>query len=55
LLHYLPYPLFVILFIHGYFIGTDTANYQIRAMYLITGLIVGFISLYRLYFFYKQK
>jgi len=55
LLHYLPYPLFVILFIHGYFVGTDTANYQIRAMYLITGLIVGFISLYRLYFFYKQK
>ncbi|MEI6836021.1 MAG: ferric reductase-like transmembrane domain-containing protein [Candidatus Falkowbacteria bacterium] len=55
LLHYLPYPMFVAIFVHGYFIGTDTAAPQIRGMYLITGLIAGALSLYRLYFFYKQK
>lgn len=54
-LHYLPYPLFVILFIHGYFIGTDTTNPIILSMYLITGGIVAFLSAYRLYFFYKQQ
>ena len=55
LLHYLPYPLFIVLFIHGYFIGTDSSVAAIHWMYLITGLIVGLLSAYRLYFFYKQK
>jgi len=55
LLHYLPFPLFVILFIHGYFIGTDTKLLVIKLIYLITGGVVAFLSLYRLYFFYKQK
>jgi Ferric reductase like transmembrane component. len=55
LLHYLTYPLFIILFIHGYFIGTDTKFIIIKLIYLITGVIVAWLSLYRLYFFYKQK
>jgi methionine sulfoxide reductase heme-binding subunit len=53
LLHYLPYPMFIILFIHGYFIGTDTKIFA--PVYLITALIVIILSFYRLYFFYKQK
>lgn len=55
LLHYLTYPLFVVLFIHGYFIGTDTKFIIIKLIYLVTGVIVAWLSLYRLYFFYKQK
>lgn len=55
LLHYLPYPLFIVLFIHGYFIGTDTKVLAIKMMYLVTGVIVAWLSLYRLHFFYKQK
>ena len=55
LLHYLTYPLFVVLFIHGYFIGTDTKFIVIKLIYLVTGVIVAWLSLYRLYFFYKQK
>jgi hypothetical protein len=55
LLHYLPYPLFIVLFIHGYFIGTDTKILAVKSMYLVTGIIVAWLSLYRLYFFYKQK
>ena len=55
LLHYLPYPLFIVLFVHGYFIGTDTKVLAIKMMYLFTGIIITWLSLYRLYFFYKQK
>ncbi len=55
LLHYLPYPLFIVLFIHGYFIGTDTASIFVRPVYFITGVIFILLSLYRLYFFYKQE
>jgi len=55
MLHYLTYPLFVALFVHGYFIGTDTKFIFIKLIYLITGVIVAWLSLYRLYFFYKQK
>lgn len=55
LLHYLPYPMFVILFIHGYLIGTDTKFLVIKLIYIITAAIVGILSFYRLYFFYKQK
>jgi hypothetical protein len=55
LLHYLPYPLFIILFIHGYFIGTDTSLILVKSMYLVTGLIFTLLGVYRLYFFYKQK
>lgn len=55
LLHYLPYPMFIILFIHGYFIGTDTSAPAILAMYLTTGIIAAAVTLYRLYFFFKQR
>ena len=54
LLHYLPYPLFIILFIHGYFIGTDATVPLIKSMYLVTGSTVAILSMYRIYFFYKQ-
>lgn len=50
LLHYLPYPMFVILFIHGYFIGTDTKFLIIKLIYIITAIIFGLVSSYRLYF-----
>lgn len=55
LIHYLTYPMFIILFIHGYFTGTDTPYILIQLMYLITGIIFSLFCLYRLYFFYKQQ
>lgn len=55
LLHYLTFPLFVILFIHGYFIGTDSSTILMHSAYLLTGTIVGVLVLYRLYFYYKQQ
>lgn len=55
LLHYLTYPLFIALFVHGYFIGTDTKIIFIKLIYLATGVIVAWLSIYRLYFYYKQQ
>ncbi|MFA5886916.1 MAG: ferric reductase-like transmembrane domain-containing protein [Patescibacteria group bacterium] len=53
-LHYLTYPAFIILFIHGYFIGTDTTTNLMQLIYLTTGIIVALQFSYRLYFSYKQ-
>jgi len=36
LVHFLSYPIFVIAFVHGYFLGTDTALTGIRRMYLLS-------------------
>lgn len=55
LLHYLTFPLFIILFIHGFFIGTDTASILIKMMYGLTGGVIAMLGIYRLYFFYKQQ
>ncbi len=54
-LHYLTYPAFIILFIHGYFIGTDTTTNLMQLIYLTTGIIVALQFSYRLYFSYKQQ
>jgi len=45
LLHYLTYGAFVLSLLHSWFAGTDTAALQ--AMYLGTGLLVFFLTVYR--------
>ncbi|MCB8975853.1 MAG: ferric reductase-like transmembrane domain-containing protein [Ardenticatenaceae bacterium] len=45
LLHYLTYGAFVLSLLHSWFAGTDTA--VLEATYLITGLLVFFLTAYR--------
>lgn len=46
--HYLTYPTFIALFIHGAFIGTDSKTLIMQLIYWITGIIVGIAFAYRL-------
>jgi len=48
-LHYLTFPTFIMLFIHGVFIGTDTNLLPMQIMYWSTGIITGLAFLYRLF------
>lgn len=48
IVHYLTYPTFIFLFIHGVFIGTDTQTLPMQIIYGSTGLIVLSIFIYRL-------
>ncbi|OXM86340.1 ferric reductase [Paenibacillus rigui] len=47
LIHLLSYPIFVMTFIHGYFLGTDTQYTGIRWLYLVSALVVVGLSLVR--------
>jgi hypothetical protein len=46
--HYLTYPTFVLLFLHGIYTGTDTALIWTQFMYWSTGLIVLILTSYRI-------
>lgn len=46
-LHYLAFPAFVALFIHGVFLGSDTHTLVMQLMYWITGVLVAFSLAYR--------
>ena len=46
-LHYLTFPAFVTLFIHGVFLGTDTSSLAMQLTYWITGVLVGLSVAYR--------
>jgi DMSO/TMAO reductase YedYZ heme-binding membrane subunit len=48
LIHYLTYPTFVFLFIHGLFIGTDSSALAMKLVYLITGSLAAIAFAYRL-------
>jgi hypothetical protein len=48
LLHYLTFPTFVALFIHGVYTGTDTSTLAMQIVYWSTGIIVVIISIYRI-------
>jgi len=48
LLHYLTYPTFILLLLHGIYTGTDTSLGFVQLMYLITGLIVLILTSYRI-------
>lgn len=47
LIHLLSYPIFVMAFIHGYFVGTDTQVTAIRWLYLLSALAVIGLTLVR--------
>lgn len=46
-LHLLAYPSFFMAFIHGYYLGTDTSNFAVHAMYLVTIAAVLGVSVIR--------
>jgi sulfoxide reductase heme-binding subunit YedZ len=46
-LHVMAYPSFFMAFIHGYFLGTDTSNPAVHAMYLVTIAAVLGVSVLR--------
>ena len=48
LIHYLTFPTFVALFIHGVYIGTDSNTLAMQIVYWSTGIIVGLTFIYRL-------
>jgi predicted ferric reductase len=49
LLHYLTYPTFFLVFLHGTFLGTDSNTVIMTRLYSSTGIAVGIMILYRLY------
>lgn len=53
LLHYLSYPTFILIFMHGIRAGTDTE--AVQGMYWATGIIFGVLFLYRIAFPYTEK
>jgi DMSO/TMAO reductase YedYZ heme-binding membrane subunit len=55
LLHYLTYPVFILIFLHGILVGTDTFTNIMQNIYWSTGIIVGILTVYRLYISYKQR
>jgi DMSO/TMAO reductase YedYZ heme-binding membrane subunit len=50
MLHYLPYPIFVTGLIHGLFTGTDSGSPLVLNIYWFTGVTVGIMTLYRIYY-----
>lgn len=54
-LHYLAYPTFFFVFIHGIFGGTDTNEFLIENIYLITGIAASVSILYRILFKIFEK
>ncbi len=48
LLHYLTYPTFILLFLHGIYTGTDSTLIWVQLMYWTTGLIVLILTSYRI-------
>ena len=53
--HFLVYPLFVLSFIHGVSIGTDTGTSIMQIMYSMTGTIFILLLLYRWRFHLSRK
>ena len=53
-IHYFTYPFFIFAFIHGLFIGTDSATLLMKMLYWTTGLLFAVLSGYRV-FVYKNK
>ncbi|MEK7130306.1 MAG: ferric reductase-like transmembrane domain-containing protein [Patescibacteria group bacterium] len=54
LLHYLTYPIFLLFFLHGVLIGTDTALPLMTYAYWITGLIASAFVFFRLYRYWRK-
>ncbi len=48
IVHYLGFVMFVNIFLHGIFTGTDTKQWWMQAIYWTAGIVVGLFSAYRL-------
>ena len=49
MLHYLSFPLFVLVTLHGLFSGTDSAQLGMEMMYLFSGTLVLLLTVWRIY------
>lgn len=47
LTHLLSYPMFIIVWVHGYFLGTDTGLLGMRWMYLLSLLLLALLTIGR--------
>lgn len=50
LLHYLPYPIFILIFIHGINIGSDAQAPIMQIMYWSTGAVMATMTLFRIFY-----
>lgn len=55
LLHYLPYPVFILIFIHGINIGSDTQTSTMQIVYWTTGTIMLTMAIYRIFYSPVEK
>ena len=49
LLHYLSFPLFILVTLHGLFAGTDSTQLGVEMMYLFSGTLVLLLTVWRIY------
>lgn len=55
LLHYLPYPIFILIFLHGINIGSDTQSPIMQILYWSTGSMMLIVTLYRIFYSPVEK
>jgi methionine sulfoxide reductase heme-binding subunit len=49
-IHLLAYPIFIVVWIHGYFLGTDTGMLSIRWLYLMSIVLLLVLTFGRMFF-----
>lgn len=54
-IHFLVLPAWVLTFLHGVFIGTDSSNHFIQIFYIVTGSIVIIVGSFRVYGEYIKR
>lgn len=54
LLHYLAYPIFILVFIHGVFIGTDTSTPWMQIIYWATASVMVVATGYRMFYNWRK-
>jgi methionine sulfoxide reductase heme-binding subunit len=55
IIHYLGFPMFVLLFLHGILLGTDTKQIWMQIIYWVTGSTVGLVVVYRILWRYYHR
>lgn len=54
-IHFFAFPMFVLLFLHGLLLGTDSKQWWMMAIYWANGIAVGFVVLYRMWWKYALR
>lgn len=52
-IHFLGFPMFLLIFLHGVLIGTDTKTWWMTAIYWVSGGLVGLAVVYRMWWKYR--